>query len=41
MDAQGEELASFYAPVYSIKDLGGRVDQGNITLGSSTTIVTT
>ena len=38
--AQGEELASFYSPAYSIKDLGGRVDQGNITLGSSTTIVT-
>lgn len=39
MDTQGEELAAFYAPVYRINDLSGRVDQGNINLGSHSTIV--
>jgi hypothetical protein len=37
VDAQGQALSSFYAPVYQIKDLGGRVDLGSITPASSST----
>ncbi len=36
LDASGKELSSFFAPVYTIKDLAGKVAHGNIALDTST-----
>jgi hypothetical protein len=38
-DANGKRLASFYAPVYKIEDLGSKLNLGNIVLGSGSAVL--